>query len=378
MKIESTKRLDELDSVRGLAALSVVLGHFVHLWRDDRMLHASHSSRELFTYLLYPFSAGREAVILFFLLSGFVLSIPAINSRAQTYPVFIVRRVFRIYVPYLIAIMVAVLAASILHGNQTLSEWFNRPWSAPVTWRPVLQHLAFIGQYDVGQFDPPIWSLIYEMRISLLFPVLCAISLKLRPGWSLAMAVCLSAASIFVNNLLNGLGVWPPVIDTLHYAAFFGVGIFLARQSQSISAIYIRMSRRKKLAIGILSALLYVYAGVLWQGVARRLTSYGLFNSADWLTAAGAAGLIVFSLNSAPLRRILFWPPIHALGKMSYSVYLLHFIVMLLLVHLLYGRIPLLPILMLCLVVTIAVSWAFYRYVEMPSISLGRRLSGRL
>jgi peptidoglycan/LPS O-acetylase OafA/YrhL len=74
----------------------------------------------------------------------------------------------------------------------------------------------------------------------------------------------------------------------------------------------------------------------------------------------------------------LFWPPIHALGKMSYSVYLLHFIIMLLVVHLFYGKLPLLLVLTLCLVVTIASSWAFYRFVEIPCISLGRRLSGYL
>ena len=44
---------------------------------------------------------GPEAVILFFVLSGFVLSLPAVNGRPQTYPTFITRRIFRIYVPYL-------------------------------------------------------------------------------------------------------------------------------------------------------------------------------------------------------------------------------------------------------------------------------------
>jgi peptidoglycan/LPS O-acetylase OafA/YrhL len=190
------------------------------------------------------------------------------------------------------------------------------------------------------------------------------------------MAVCLSAASIFVNNLFTAHGGWHSTIDTVHYAALFVVGIFLARQRHSISAIYRQLSWNKKLAIGLSSALIYVYAAVLWQGFIRRVTSYDLFNSGDWLTAMGAAGLIVLSLNSALLRRVLYWPPIHALGKMSYSVYLLHFIVILLLVHLFYGKIPLLLILMLCLVVAIIASSFFYRFVEIPFINLGRRLSG--
>ncbi len=374
--IEPTRRLDELDSLRGLAALSVVLSHLLGFWRDEVISASSKGARELFAYSVYPISAGREAVILFFILSGFVLSIPAINARAQRYPVFITRRVFRIYLPYLVAITGAILAASIFHGNHTQSQLINRPWTEPVTWRPILDHVLFIGQYDGGQFDPPIWSLVHEMRISLLFPFLCAIALKLKPGPSLAMAACLSATAISLNNLFAGQAGWQSATNTAHYAALFVVGIFLARQKDFFWSRYDRMSRNRKLAIGLLSVFLYVYAAVLWQGYVRRLTSYGLFNSGDWLTAMGAAGLIVFSLNSARLRRILLWPPIHALGRMSYSVYLLHFIIMLILVHLLYGRIPLFLILTLCLVVTIGSSWVFYLFVELPCISAGRRLSG--
>ncbi len=375
---ESTKRLEELDSLRGLAALSVVLSHLFGFWRDEVISRSSSGARELFAYLVYPISAGREAVILFFILSGFVLSIPAIKLQAQRYPVFITRRIFRIYFPYLVAIMAAILAAMIFHGNHTQSLLINRPWTEPVTWRAVLDHVLFIGQYDGGQFDPPIWSLVHEMRISLLFPFLCAIVLMLKPGPSLAMAACLSAAAILLNNTFAGQADWHSATNTMHYAALFVVGIFLARQKDFFRSRYGRMSRNGKLAIGLLSAIFYVYAAVLWQGLVRRLTSYDLFNSGDWLTAMGAAGLIVFSLNSARLRRVLLWPPIHALGKMSYSVYLLHLIVILLLVHLFYRKIPLLLLLTLCLVVTIAVSWAFYRFVELPCISLGRRLSGCL
>ena len=375
---ESTKRLDELDSLRGLAALSVVLSHLLGFWRDEVVSRSSSDARELFAYMVYPISAGREAVILFFILSGFVLSIPAINSRAQSYPVFVTRRIFRIYFPYLVAIMGAVWAASIFHGNHTQSLLINRPWTELVTWRAVLDHGLFIGQYDGGQFDPPIWSLIHEMRISLIFPFLCAIALKLRPGLSLVLAVCLSATSIILDNLFTAQVGVHSATNTMHYAALFVVGIFLARQKDSISASYCRMSRNRKLAIGLLSAFLYVYAAVLCQGFVRRFSSYDLFNSGDWLTAMGAAGLILLSLNSTVLRRILFWSPIHALGKMSFSVYLLHFIVILIFVHLFYGKISLLLLLILCLAVTIGLSWAFYRIVELPCIRMGRWLSGYL
>ncbi len=375
---ESTKRLDELDSLRGLAALSVVLSHFVWFWRDDVMLHSSYLAREVFTYLTYPFSAGREAVILFFILSGLVLSIPAIDSRTQTYPVFIIRRICRIYFPYVVALLFAAWGATVLHGTNTESQWLNGPWSTPITLHSLMQHMIFVGEYNQGQFNPPIWSLVYEMRISFVFPILCAICLSMTPRRSLIMAALMSAVSIAVGNVIPSQNGDHPMIDTLHYSSLFVIGIYLARERGSISGKFSRLSFGARTAIGVVTVLLYVYAGVLWQGLARRMSDLNLYNSADWLTAAGAAGLIVFSLNSARFHRVLLWSPVHALGKMSYSVYLLHFIIMLLLVHLLYGKAPLLIIFGLCLVVVIGVSWIFYRYVEVPFINLGRKLGGYL
>jgi peptidoglycan/LPS O-acetylase OafA/YrhL len=263
----------------------------------------------------------------------------------------------------------------IRQGHVTQGQWFNQFRFGPVNWRLVMQHVIFIGQYNTDPFDSPIWSLVYEMRISLVFPLLCAIVLRLKPAQSLIMAACMSCLSILTLILLPPPHFNIGTVSTLHYAALFIVGIYLARQKSIISNIFAHLSKRKKEAIAVLAALLYLYAAA---GITRRLTHYGLVLSSDWFTALGAAGLIVFSLNSASCRRVLLWPPIHALGKMSYSVHLLHLIIMQLLIHLLYGKIPLLFVIALCLVAVVAGSWAFYRLIELPFMNLGRRLGGYL
>ncbi len=56
--------------------------------------------------------AGHEAVILFFLLSGFVLTIPYLLPDPPGYLRFLTRRVIRIYVPYLAALMQATASIS--------------------------------------------------------------------------------------------------------------------------------------------------------------------------------------------------------------------------------------------------------------------------
>ncbi|MGA2908701.1 MAG: acyltransferase [Terracidiphilus sp.] len=214
-------RYVELDSLRGLAALMVVLFHVLNLWQADAQ-PASVIIR-YFLGLEYPF--GTDAMLLFFVLSGFVLSLPAINGKPQTYPTFLIRRVFCIYVPYLPALLVSVAGAFWLHGIITRSIWFHPFWSEPVNWGLVGQHVLFLSLSNTDQFDPPIWSLVYEMRISLIFPLLCGLVLRLKSRWSLVIAGGLTTIPILIERLLyhlDGSGFNSP-----HYAGLLSSVVFL-------------------------------------------------------------------------------------------------------------------------------------------------------
>lgn len=363
------RRLDELDALRGLAAMSVVFGHYFLLLATN-----TRTDSRLGWYFLYPNSAGRDAVILFFILSGFVLAIPAIEHRPQSYPAFIIRRVFRVYLPYLAALLIAVWGDFALHGPVTRSTWFHQFWSTSVDWSLVWRHVLFLGNYNTDQFDPPFWSLVYEMRLSIIFPALCALVLKLKPKQSLMLAGILSGASQFAVFLHPGYSKLA-FADTLHYAALFVIGIYLARMHGHLCEVYERISGFDSVLIAIFAASLYIYGSTIANGILLGLGKINLDFLADWPTALGTAALIVLSSSSRYSHRLLRSKPILFLGKISYSVYLLHFLVMLVFIHLLYTRVPLPIILTFCLPVTIVASWIFYRSVEIPSIKLGRKLS---
>ena len=363
-------RFFELDSLRGLAALVVLANHLEMVWLGE---HPAGSGIGVsLVNLTLPF--GPEAVILFFVLSGFVLSLPAIESRPQLYFTLVTRRVFRIYFPYLVALAVSVAAALCLHDQPTGSNWARSYWPGPVQWRLVGQHVIFLGVYDTTVFDPPIWSLVYEMRISLFFPLLCLIVLRLKNKWAFALA-------IFLTTLASGLDrKYPaetmiPLADTLHYTTMFILGICLARERTRIAHWFSRIFRPVRIAFGIASLLLLAFA---WPGftlLTMRIFHLHFTLFAHWLTALGAGGLIVICLNSPSCKRILHWPPIHLLGQISYSLYLWHFVVLLFCVHLSYGEVSLWGILCLIFILSIFVSWLSYRYIEVPSMNLGRRLS---
>ena len=75
----------ELDSLRGLAALSVVCSHYLNLFRDPQSSYtnAGNLIESIALTPLFGLFAGHEAVMLFFVLSGFVLSLQFIGRKAS-------------------------------------------------------------------------------------------------------------------------------------------------------------------------------------------------------------------------------------------------------------------------------------------------------
>ena len=116
--------------------------------------------------------------MLFFVLSGYVLalSLPntSLTNTLKAYPRFIIRRVCRIYLPYLAALAFAVGSNFIFStgGIADLPTWFNATWRVPISPSLVLEHIVFLGSYDHAAFNTTFWSLVHEMRISLVFPVI--------------------------------------------------------------------------------------------------------------------------------------------------------------------------------------------------------------
>lgn len=361
----------QLDSLRGLGALTVVLAHFQFLWATDAQ--PISTILNFFSDLLESF--GYAALMMFFVLSGFVLSLPAVDGRPQPYLTFVTRRIFRIYFPYLAVLAASIAGALWLHGIVTRSEWFNASWSEPVSRTLVLQHLLFLGVYDALQFDSPIWTLVHEMRISLIFPLLCGFVLRLKRRWSFAIAggLTLFAVVAIKRPLYPNLSL----ADSFQYAGLFVLGIFLAREKSRLGAWFRCRRRIERVVIGAASLWLFLFSIQLFTGVAVHALAFqrSLLHVSQWLAAFGAGGLMIVSLNSESCTRVLSWRPIHFLGQISYSLYLWHLVVLLYCVHLFYGKAPLWAILCLAFILSIFVSWYFYRWVVVPSIQLGRRLS---
>jgi len=361
-------RYKQLDSLRGLAACSVVFCHATNVLPgvyDDprRMWWLTETPLALLR-------AGHAAVVFFFVLSGYVLALPFLKGPVS-YPSFLVRRICRIWIPYIIAMVVAVGCAIWFHPNPVsgLSHWANQPIAFPGP-RLILDHLLLVGTFDNGTYDPVVWSLVYEMRISLVFPLLVLL-LGLGAWWRvLGAAVALSVAELVVERLpiWSGSGELPM---TLHYAGLFVLGMVLARDMPKLQALYSRLTFRTKVWLWLLALVCYSHQA--WVFPYSRLQHVPLYR--DGLTAVGVSLFIIFALSPSRFSEWLEGRIPVFLGKISYSLYLYHAVILLSLVHCFFGRVPLALLWLATVVLTVGVAALSYELVELPSIRLGKCVS---
>jgi peptidoglycan/LPS O-acetylase OafA/YrhL len=367
-------RLHELDSIRGIAALSVVLFHFFLGWTF--FAHAS-GWQSIALKVFYPLYSGPEAVRLFFVLSGLVLALPYLRGRGQRYPIFAVRRTLRIYGPYLVALAIGIAGAAVFHNEVTRQKMMDCCWSKPVSLRLVTQHVLFLGDYDFAQFNVVIWSLVQEMRISLVFPLLFLVVDRLSTRKALILAAGCTATAMLIIRFRPEV-VTPYVamslVMTVHYLAFFILGILIAKNFGAIGRWYELLSGVKRGVLLGVSLVMYSLSGM--AAVALLGTHIKLLvGTSDWGTVVGAIGIIVTGLFSAPMKRLLLMRIPRFLGRISYSLYLTHVPVLLVLALTLRPRgISLSALLPIYLASALVVGSLFCLWVEEPFTRLSHRI----
>jgi peptidoglycan/LPS O-acetylase OafA/YrhL len=360
-------RYVQLDSLRGLAACAVVACHATNILPG--FYDEPHQYWLLTGTPLGLLRAGHAAVIFFFVLSGFVLSLPFLKGPVS-YPAFIGRRICRIWIPYAVAMVVAVFCAMYFYSTPVpgLSRWTNRSIAFPDP-PMIADHLLLVTTFANGTYNPVIWSLVHEMRISLVFPILVLL-LRLGAWWRvLGAAATLSIASLVVERL----PFWSNSTDlhmTLHYAGLFVLGMLLAREMPNVRAYYGRVSFLAKALLWILALACYSHQAWFFPG--SRLQGVPLYR--DGLIAVGVSLFVFFALSPSRFSAWLERRTLVFLGKISYSVYLYHAIILLSLVHTFFGKVPVGLLWIGTGLLTIGIAALAYKAIELPSIRLGRAI----
>ncbi len=318
--------------------------------------------------------AGDEAVVVFFVLSGFVLSLPPVPSQLRAWAAYYPRRLLRLYGPLVLATLLswAVVVAWPRTPTPGAGPWLafhERPYTAGT-----VAHDAFLLA-GTGSLNSPLWSLRWEVVFSLLLPLYLAL---LRRGpvivrWSIVWA-CLFAALV-VPPRVHALGL--PVSDALRFLPLFAFGVLLATDSA------VRDRLTEVAARGwVLRSQVLLWAGGFallgpklgerfdWAPVIRLVLHLAQPSGAVFLVVWCLAGPVTGGLSTS---RTIQW-----LGSRSFSLYLTHEPIVVTIAHLRPPSDDPLPVLLLSLPLCLLVTEIFHRLGERPAIELSRRVGRRI
>jgi peptidoglycan/LPS O-acetylase OafA/YrhL len=302
--------MPELDTIRGLAILMVVLYHGL-FWKIN--LAQFHGIEKFF---LASMSFGRFGVNLFFVLSGFLITGILMNSRQRHnyFRHFYIRRILRIVPAYLVilAVLAAIRYASpaVLFMNllylSNLNPLFGIPLGYPVLWSLAVEEHFYA-------FWP---AVVRHLRVKSLM-ICCVAVIFLSPLCRLANYLFLAAQHVRVRYVFNDY-TWNS-LDGLACGALLSLILHeykIQRKSLRLFSL---------LLTGL--AILILLAGLPF-GIFTRLTPVGVTLQVVPIHLAFTALLSLFLLlGTGPHRAIVHSSILRFLGEISYGLYLIHLLV---------------------------------------------------
>jgi len=283
--------LPELQGLRGLAILGVVLYHC--------------NPRLVGTWIHYASLWGWSGVILFFALSGFLITCNLLETRDKPHYFhnFHARRALRVWPVYALVLVVVYLEAPWFIGPSIWDAVKAAPWLAYIFFVQNLFHLALPPA--IG----PTWALAIEEQYYFFWAPLVRF---LRRPWMLSTVLC---SALLASPLLRHSNLhWLNPTHTLIHLDGIALGSLLA-----LALYTFPLSRRIWLWIGL---------GGFVAGIAAAATVAGGTAFLDSALAVGFAGAVLALIASTgarnPLSAMLRRGPLAFYGRISYGLYMIH------------------------------------------------------
>lgn len=368
---DSGPRVSSLDGLRGVAAL-VVLFHHALLTMSG---FASVYWAAPFPAYVAPFAftplhaiwAGPEAVLVFFVLSGVVLTVPAVRGRALPWRAYYPSRLIRLYLPVVFAVGFALLLARLWPRTTDAADspWIQMHNEAPTLSIGLKNALLLSG---TTWLNSPLWSLQWEVLFSLLLPVYLWVALRWgRGGWLIIGGLLLTL--ILIGETAG--------IAALRFLPLFGLGSLIAVNIDRLNTLPRRFdgSRWSLLAqLAIVVGALLLLTFQWWPGGSLPAALKPVCSVA---VSLGAVAIVLVAVCLPRAQRLLTSRALLAAGSISFSLYLVHEPILVTLAVIAPADMSwIAPVVGIPL--SVAAGWLFYLLVERMTHRFARLLASRI
>jgi peptidoglycan/LPS O-acetylase OafA/YrhL len=342
-------RIKELDGLRGLAAASVLVGHYLG--------EVPHRIPGL--------ALAWVGVDLFFVISGFLIGMIILKNRDSTnfFGVFYLRRAARILPIYILTVCVTLSFINALPRT----AW-NEAALNPLYYATFTQNFGIALTSQTG-------------------------STWLLPTWTLAVEEQFYLLSPFVICTLPRRYTLPVIVTSILVGVFARALFFFA--DHELAADVLLVSRSDSLAIGLVAA----YATLYWRPISENVLRYTALGATlilllltlqndfiyrvtnHFLVSIVAAAYVILAARRSGILKSLRAEGLQFLGAISYGLYLLHQPISGVLHGLLSGSIPdigtrlQVAVTLLAILTSVGCAWISWKYLEEPLLRKARLLS---
>lgn len=343
------KRFHVIDSLRGIAALLVLLFHAKEGHHIDELLALAP------IWIVSVFSSGDLGVAIFFVLSGFVIahSLRGDKANFNTATRFLLRRSLRLDPPYWTAIIVTLAVASL--SAYVMPEKVI----APVSLTQIVAHLFYLQDIlGFTQINPIFWTLCMEIQFYMIYSLILIAGQYEPEKGLMALRIQAVLGAVFVASLwwvlFPSSGAW---FYPLFHCFLLGVGAYWSWRHEQFKSSF------------------YVFAGIVLMG---SVWTGNMFS----VMSAATAILISFMAATGNIGVTENWRFLQFAGLVSYSLYLIHNPITGAAFNVGYrltGRSAALELIWLVMVVAACLIAAYVMWwlIERPSMALSRKLFRR-
>lgn len=347
-------KLGYLEGIRGIAALIVVIWHYVLYFYPPLANTGDMSFKEFFYYNTHEqilmlaaetplclFFHGQASVRLFFVLSAFVLTYKFFRTKNYEYlSAGAIKRYFRLLGPVVFSLFITYILVNLslvsnvfIATEFSIKEFFKE---------------AFFGVFVNGSSpqNPPLWTMSYEFFGSMLVFSVAALFAKYKRRWIIYLILVL-------------------LFHKTHYLAFvFGMMLSDYFTSELYSEYHDKISHPKIIVFLItVSLFLYTISGVRQQ---------------IW----GSAIFIFCVLHSESLKKFFSHTVFLFLGRISFSMYVMHAVILSsfsyylnkILIGYINNFLSMIVTLLVSLIIIIPVACFVEKYIDRNSIKLSKKI----